>query len=412
MHAFVEVARTGPVSILLHPLRSAVTVLAVVAVLLPYLVGVGLSRGLEREARIAIGEVTPSRFPDLYVSGSRFGRRVPIPVEAVKQIQGIDGVTDVVRRIVGRVRVGADDVEAVLVGIPQRSIDEYGPDQPDSPVRLIEGRWPTSDGDGQPELVLGTELARRLNLGVGSVIPPLYRSSRGDKTSKVTGIFRSDVSLWQSQLILTTFETAAAIFDQRGFATDLLVHCRTGYSDSVGTRIRQEVSFRSADGATQVRAAVTSREALKTLLPAGLGHREGVFNLHFVIVFAVAILVILVTSGFGLPERRREIGILKATGWQTDEILLRSLVESLLLGLAGAAVSILLAYAWLKWLNGYWIASIFLSGVEAAPSFEVPFELTPVPALLSVLISLMLVMIGSLYSSWRGAVTSPAEAMR
>ena len=41
---------------------------------------------------------------------------------------------------------------------------------------------------------------------------------------------------------------------------------------------------------------------------------------------------------YTIAQRRREIGILKATGWQTDQILLRGLVESLALGLIGSLV--------------------------------------------------------------------------
>ena len=55
---------------------------------------------------------------------------------------------------------------------------------------------------------------------------------------------------------------------------------------------------------------------------------------------------------------------------------------------------------------------IFLSGVDAAPGFRVPFRLTPVPALLAFLIAFVVVMSGSLYSTWRAATTPPREAMR
>jgi ABC-type antimicrobial peptide transport system permease subunit len=141
-------------------------------------------------------------------------------------------------------------------------------------------------------------------------------------------------------------------------------------------------------------------------------HREGIFNLHFLLACVVGALVILVTSGFGLTERRREIGILKATGWQTDEVLLRSLVESFLLGLLGASLAVLLTYAWLRGLNGFWVASVFLAGVGAWPEFPIPFRLTPVPALLALIFSLVMVMSGTLYSTWRAATVSPREAMR
>ena len=113
-----------------------------------------------------------------------------------------------------------------------------------------------------------------------------------------------------------------------------------------------------------------------------------------------------------MPGRRREIGILKATGWQTDEILLRSTVESFVLALAGISLSIVLAFVWLKWLNAYGIAAIFLTGVDAAPGFHVPSRLLPVPVLLAALIGLVVVLSGTLYSSWRAATTPPSEAMR
>src|SRR5206468_720361 len=134
-------------------------------------------------------------------------------------------------------------------------------------------------------------------------------------------------------------------------ATDLLVHCRPGYQDEVRRAILGHVVLNTPGGAARPR--VVAREDLALLLPQGLGHREGVFTLLFALAFAVGILVILVTSGFGLAERRREIGILKATGWQTDEVLLRSLVESVLLSLAGAALAVVLAVVWLRGLNGY-----------------------------------------------------------
>src|SRR5262249_41800186 len=144
----------------------------------------------------------------------------------------------------------------------------------------------------------------------------------------------------------------------------------------------------------------------------GIAHRGGIFNLHFVLAFAVGIPVILVTSGLGLSERRREVGILKATGWQTDEVLLRNAVESFALSLAGACNAILLAFAWLQWLNGYWIASIFLNGIDVVPAIRVPFRISPIPVLFAFLLSFVLVMTGTLYSSWRASTVSPIEAMR
>jgi ABC-type antimicrobial peptide transport system permease subunit len=212
--------------------------------------------------------------------------------------------------------------------------------------------------------------------------------------------------------MFTSFETAATVFDQQGLATDVLVFCRPGYRANVSSEILRNVAIAPVGDENQIRPRVIAKEDLQALLPRGLLHREGIFNLHVVLAFSATIGVILVTSGVGLSERRREIGILKATGWQTDEILLRSMVESFLLSLSAASISLLLGFVWLKWLNGYWIASIFLAGVGVSPSFQVPFRLTPIPALICFLVSLVVVATGSLYSTWRAATSSPLEAMR
>jgi ABC-type lipoprotein release transport system permease subunit len=395
MAALLEVARTGFTAVLLHPLRGLVTVLSLVAVLLPFLAGMGLSRGLELEA-----EPSVRAGADLYVTARQFGRNVPIPLSVVKDIEKIPGVREVVPRIVGGIVLGKDDENAVLVGMPQKRF-------PIS-ARFVDGQL--SEGSRLNELVVGTELARRLRLKVGSVLPPFYHNIEGERLSKVVGIFRPETGVWQANLIFTSFETAAHLFNQQGTATDLLVWCRAGYEGQVATAV---TALRlSSAGGSRLRAHVTAREDVAALLRGGVTHRQGIFTLHFLLMFVVGILVILVTSGLGLAERRREIGILKATGWQTDEVLLRSAVENVLLALTAVSLSVVLAFVWLKGLNGYGIASVFLTGVDAAPGFRVPFRLTPVPVLLAFLIGLIVVLSGTLYSSWRAATVPPGEAMR
>src|SRR5262249_21633621 len=147
---------------------------------------------------------------------------------AVK-IRGIDGVTEVAPRIVGGLSLGQDAESAVLVGMP--------PEKLLATFTGVEGRL------CQPgklhELVVGRELARRLPLEVGSYVLPFYRSRQGERLAQVVGVFKSDVSLWEARLVLTTFEAAAAIYDQPGLATDLLVYCRPGYEENIRAALFQ-----------------------------------------------------------------------------------------------------------------------------------------------------------------------------
>jgi ABC-type lipoprotein release transport system permease subunit len=397
MRRFVDIAWTGLVAVRLHPLRSAATLACLLVVLLPYSAGLALSQGLQAEAEAAIRGGA-----DLYVTGSQFGRTVPVPLTAVASIRRLDGVTAVTPRIVGSIVLGRSGEQAVLVGLP--------PDQFPQAATCIDGRL-SVDGNVH-ELVIGTELARRLRLDIGSVIPPFYRSDAGEKLSTVVGIFRTDVPLWQANLVLTTFDSAAAIFNQRGLATDLLVECRPGAEESVRSQIVQQIALGPPGDENRVRSRVTARADLEALLPAGLLHREGVFNLIWLLALVVAILVVAVTSGFGLSHRRREIGILKATGWQTDEILLRSAVESVTLALLAAALALVLAWLWLAWLNGYGIAAVFFAGAGIVPSFAIPYRFAPVAALVPTGLALTVTLTGTLYSSWRAATVSPRDALR
>jgi ABC-type lipoprotein release transport system permease subunit len=391
MSRLFAVAQTGLGSLLLHPLRALVTTAAVVSLLTPYVACLAISQGIEAEAKISVRGGA-----DLYVTGRQLGHSVPIRTAVVDELRRLEGVTRVVPRIVGSISLGAEDEPAVLVGLPAEEFPTN--------IRCVTGRLPRPGRSN--ELVIGTELAKRVALKTGSRIPPFYRSEQGERVSEVVGIFVSDAPLWQSRMILTSFETAAAIFDVSDLATDLLVYCRPGYADSIATAVRRGLH------SGELRAEVTTRADLEALLKRDVLHREGIFNLHFVLAFAVGILVVLVTSGIGLTERRREIGILKATGWQTDELLLRGLTESFLLSLTGAALSLVLSAVWLKVLNGSGIAMLFLAGTDTRPAFDVPSRFTPVPALLAFVLSFALVLCGTLISTWRAAKAAPLEAMR
>ncbi len=399
----LEIARSGIVAVLLHRMRSAVTVACVIAMLLPYLVGIGIARGLldQAEDSVRVGA-------DLYVSGVRFGRSAPLPLESLAAIRAIPGVTEAVPRIVGEATLGSDAWRALIVGLPAERFPEQ--------VRCVEGRLPRPGA--ALELAIGSEIARRLSLGVGAAIPPFYRNRAGERVSQVVGIFRVELPVWQAHIVLTSLESAAAIFDEQGVATDFLVSCRPGYAAAAATAIRRLPTLAATagtGGATEtvpLKPRVVTREESEANLTAGILGTEGVFTLHFVLAFAIGVPLVLVSTGFGLSERRRETGLLKAIGWRTDEVLLRGLVESLVLGTLGASLALLLACGWLEWLGGAGVAWIFLSGADLVPGFEVPFRLVPEPVLLAAVVALAVVSSGSVWSSWRAAIAAPAEAMR
>src|SRR5262249_45453883 len=113
MHYLPAIGHTGLVAILQYPLRSTATIGCVLAILVPYLAGLGLSKGVQEQA-----EASVDLGADLYLTTLQVGREVPIPVAMAGEIQKIDGVRQVAPRIVTRVVLGKNHEEAVLVGLP------------------------------------------------------------------------------------------------------------------------------------------------------------------------------------------------------------------------------------------------------------------------------------------------------
>jgi ABC-type lipoprotein release transport system permease subunit len=380
-------------------------------VLAPYVAGTGVARGLADAIDTSVRAGA-----DVYVSGLRFGRPAPVPLAMLDAVRDVPGVRDAFPRIVGEVALGSERVPAVVVGVPAERMP--------GATSLVEGRLFAQGATN--ELVLGAELSRRLSAGVGARIPPFYRNRAGERVSKVVGVFRSDVPLWEANLVFCSFETASHLFDQEGLATSVLVRCDPGYRDTVVEALRRLTPARPQGPGSEAGAAappgteacgpvtpvVTTREDLLALLPRGVSHLEGIFQIHFVLAFAVGIPLLMVAAGLGLLGRRREAALLKATGWMTDEVLLQGMVESLVLSLLGASTAVLVAWAWLDLLGGRGIAGIFLPGAAAAPAFPVPFRLAPVPALLGFVVSFAIVSTGTLYSTWRAATAAPALALR
>jgi len=395
MLRILRVAETGLAAVPLHSARSIVIVLALLAVLVPFLTGLAISAGFHEQTQLSLDHGA-----DMYVSGEQFGRPAPVEQSVAETIRGLPGVKSATPRVVGRVEIGSERIEAIVIGISM--------DQLPAQLECIEGRLYRNGP--RNELVIGSDLARRLRLNVGSLIPPFYSSREGEHVSEVVGIFRADASPWQARVILTSVETAAKIFDQPGLATDLIVHCHAGYESQVLATISRIAVAPTSN--PSVRTRVQTREALRANLSQGPARREGVWTLSSIFAFATAILVVLATSGIGLSERRREVAILKLTGWQTEDVLLRCFVESLAITVLGTALAIVIAYAWLEWFNGYAIAALFIPGADASVGFDVPYRFVPGPILISTFIAIVVVMTGSLYATWRAATAQPREAIR
>jgi len=373
-----------------HSLKSIVVVLCLSAILVPFISALSISEGIKKQSMMSIEQGA-----DIYLTMDMYGRNGMVPGAMGGEIEKMDGVLKAVPRVIGRIYV--EGRLAVLLGLPEERLA--------STVRIINGTPPGRDG-----IIIGKGLADSLGLKEGSSLSIGVRIFTvldhvpyiQKKVYRVSGIFDAESSIWTSNLIMLDIDEAIAMFEMEGFVTDIAVYVAPGHTRQVAESLQKMNSF----------FRVQDRGTAKTYMERGFNTKSGIFASLYTVAFAVGIPLIIMLTGFGLSERKKEVGILKATGWHTHEVLEMVFYENLVLSLIAASASYILSFLWVRLFNGAFISRIFITGIDGMSSFPVPAEFSGMQLFLSLFLSLVLTMSGSIYAAWRTAVIPPAEAVR
>ena len=376
-------------NIIRNEVRSLVLILCLIAILFPFICAISISEGIKFQSLISVEEGA-----DIYVTSDHYGSNAPISLQSLSRFQEMDGVVKVFPRVVGRTYFA--NQLATLVGIPSENIPKS--------IRLKEGVIFREKG----EVVIGKGLAKVFNLQIGV---RFTLSTNRSKVFKVAGIFDADATIWSANLILMSFEDASEFFQMKGMATDILIYTRPGYAPILAKEIQENVGASNPDSPGPP-LRVQDKSLVKRYFQRGFNYKAGVFTALYTVAFALAIPALLVVSGFGQTERKKEIGVLKATGWQTQEVMEMVALENLVISLTSAPLAILSAMVWLKLFNGAFIAQFFIAEIGLMAPFPVPSRFLPLPSLFAFLFAIVLTMVGSLYSTWKTAAIPPVEAMR
>ncbi len=370
-----------------NPVRSGVLILSLVALISPLVVATSISEGLKTQYSDILREGA-----DVYVTRDNFGSNAPIELSVADRFKEIQGVARVVPRIIGRTY--AQGKFLAILGIDSGQLPPA--------IHVTRGRKPMTKG----EVMLGWRAAQYLNVQEGG---QFSLERHPDQRFWIVGIFASPFTVWESDLMVMGFEDASDLFDLQGKATDLLIYTRPGYEQIVDVIIR---ASDQEQGLNEPPLRVQTRELISRYSLRGFNIKAGVFAGFYCLVLGLGIPCIGLISGFGLAEKRREIGVIKALGWQTQEIMETVALEHLVLGLLSVPLIIMVAVAWIHIVNGAGIAAYFIADFGILVPFPVPWKILPLPLVLSVMTALILVLVGSSYATWRTAVVAPAEAMK
>jgi ABC-type lipoprotein release transport system permease subunit len=252
-------------------------------------------------------------------------------------------------------------------------------------------------------IVVGAALARERGLVPGNLIS--FRSYAGKLfTFTIAGVLPHEEELVSADLVLLTEGDYRAFFDlPPGVYTDIALRVANPQEVS---NVARKVSEALPDA-----RPITRDEVLRTYQSL-FNWREGlVLALLLVVVAAFAILAWDKAAGLS-AEEKREIGILKAIGWETGDVLKMKFWEGALMSLAAFLLGYVVAY----WHVFHFSASLFEPVLKGWAVLYPRFALAPHVDGLQVATLLFFTVfpytVATLVPVWRAAITDPDAVMR
>jgi len=342
---------------------------------------------LRRETRLLLGGA-----PDLIVQRIRGGRHELMPVSRAAAIRDIRGVSDAAPRVWGYTfdpPTGATLTLWAADSVPAGSLD------------FQEGALP---GEGDDAVcVVGSGVAEARFLGTGDRLP--LKTADGDLVApRVTGIFSVASSLLTNDLVVLPGGTARRVLGMPADeCTDLAVFVRNPREvDTVARKI--------AEAWPDARAI--SRQQILRTYDAVFDWRGGLWA-AFLASLVAAFCVLVWDKASGLSaEQYREIGILRAVGWRSREVLELKVWEGAIVSTISVLTGLLAAQVHLVVFDGALFARILKGWSVLFPSFELAPRLDVFTGLLCLLLAAVPYIAATLVPAWRAAIIDPDTIIR
>jgi lipoprotein-releasing system permease protein len=256
-----------------------------------------------------------------------------------------------------------------------------------------------------PAVGLGSELAARTGLAVGDtaeVIPASAGvSNQTRRRVRVAALLRSGLFEYDSTWIYLPLETAGAISGEAHAASVISVQVADIYNV-------RSITAKARESLGSSYTAVDWQEANRPLFTAlALERRIGIVIIGLIVF--IAALNITTTLILVVVERRHDIAVLNALGATSRSIMSIFVIEGALVGLAGAAIGVLLGAAAIVMANRYQLLSL---PADVYSISNVPLSLNPGDAALAALVAFLLSVVATIYPARAAARVRAAQMLR
>lgn len=349
--------------------------LLVVYTLVVFILGSAMffTQAMKREAALILKEA-----PEMVVQRLLQGRYDPIPLNYLEKIRTIRGVSAAGARLWGYIYDSYVGANYTLM-VPRKS--------------------PPSSGN----ILLGNGISRSRMIYRQDMMA--FRLFNGSiRTFTVQDVLSPKSELVSADLILVSESDFRDIFGlPASLATDLVVSVR---NQKELPTIARKISELLPDTRPII------HEEMARTYDSVFDWRGGII----VVLLSMALLAFVIfawekASGLS-AEERREIGILKAIGWETADVIAVKGYEGLLISFFSFSLGILLAYGHIFFSSAFLFAPALKGWSVLYPDFRLAPFLDPYQVTVLFFLTVAPYTIATIVPSWRAAIVDPDSVMR
>jgi len=325
-------------------------------------------------------------------SGSTF-MTSPLSIDKAKEIEKVEGV----QAVQAEVTVMLDSIDSISFGIPPMIIGSDDKGAPYESFKLDMAKGEKISATDYGKVMVGSDLVKKLNATVGQKI-----KIKG-KEFEVKGIMAKTLTAPDSEVYMTLKDAQEMYHDtlptviQPQVKPEVLVTNFTVYSkegvdpNTLAAKIDKEVAGVKSQGPKAFQDQIASA--------------TGILNSILFGIAAISLLVgglsIINTMTMSIAERTKEIGIKKAVGAKTKNIMLEYLTEAGLIGLFGGIIG---------WALGGIMVFLVNSAMEA--NGNTIFLLTNRLTFFAIFFSVTLGVIAGIYPAYHAVKINIVKALR